>query len=75
MGILVMMDTFTLAGARTLRDKIQEYWATRTDEFYEPHVYVEPSIGNVRRGGTGYLVRSDMVNGQPRRKQFFGVQH
>lgn len=63
-------DTMTFAGARALRDAILNYWGTerRQDRFFLPSVRIEPSASSNRHGGTAYIVRSDMINGLPRKR-------
>jgi hypothetical protein len=61
-----MSERFTEAGAKRLAKTIWEYWAARGAT---PRVYVSIDSGSLRanRDGTMYVVRSDMVNGYPRR--------
>ncbi len=57
-------DTFTLAGARNLAKRIQAYWQDRGGE-------VKTSLieNRLTKEGRVYFLRSDMVNGLPRKVQ------
>lgn len=64
-----MLDALTKAGATELKAAIDNYWATRQDEFYMPSTFILP-LKNWRtmHSAQAYVVVSDMLNGQPRRR-------
>ncbi len=59
-------DGFTRAGAEKLARRIREYWQRRGRIV---RVWIEPGevYSNVLRSGTWWTVRSDMINGWPKK--------
>ncbi len=57
-GRMNNLDALTSTGSKMLADRITEYWI---DKGYSPQVWTE------RIGDKTFQVRSDLVNGLPRR--------
>jgi hypothetical protein len=55
-------NTFTEAGAQSLRDEIAAYWRQRGAHV---RVWIEPSPYLVALRGAAFFVRSDLLNGRP----------
>jgi hypothetical protein len=58
-------DPGSRLGSRKLKEKIEAYWATRSDDFFKPYVSIEANMGALGR----HDVRSDMVNGWPQKRK------
>lgn len=54
---------FTIAGAKTLKQKIEEYWAARG---VQVTVYLQETGFDPAIRASRYDVRSDMIDGLPR---------
>lgn len=66
----VIKDALSREGADKLKKMIEDYWATRQDEFYMPSVFTI----RVRNFKEVYAVVSDMNNGQPQRRKHKDVK-
>ncbi len=58
-------DSFTQPGAERVAQRIREYWRRRD---YVVSVWVEPQPFHMAMREAYWIIRSDLVNGWPRRK-------
>lgn len=70
MFVPTIKDALSKDGAEKLKKMIEDYWATRQDEFYMPSVFTI----RVRNFKDVYAVVSDMNNGQPQRRKHKDVK-
>ncbi len=62
------VDFLTEAGSKVIARRIKQYWEAKG--FKPPAVWLGDSIRSKEKGSTIACLRSDMVNGLPRRRQY-----